>query len=49
MMRKKVPFGVTWTLIACASIFTFYTAQLLNIVSNNTEALNALTETLNTK
>lgn len=34
MFNKRVPFGVSWSIIACAAIFCFYLAQLLSIVSD---------------
>lgn len=34
-MNKKVPFAVSWTTIATATIFCFYASQLLVIVSDS--------------
>jgi len=35
MMKKKISFGVSWTLIGCAAILCFYASQLLTVVNDN--------------
>lgn len=41
MMKKKISFGVTWSVIGCAAIFCFYTSQLLTIANSNFFAMDA--------
>ncbi len=40
MFGRKVSFGVTWSVIACASIFCFYASQILIVVSVTNDRLS---------
>ncbi len=46
MLNRKISFGVSWSLIGCAAIFCFYTAQLLIIVSESPIGLLAIASTV---